>query len=82
MVGIHKGELETDDIKFKNRILNIGVFIKDIIEDIKSSSKGNEINNSVSIKDIPENIKLSPKVDEVIYPSINKYDNKKKLKLK
>jgi hypothetical protein len=78
--GIHKGEFETDHKKFKNIVLNIGIFIKDIIEDIKSSSKGNEINNSVSIKDIPENIKLPLKVDEVINPSINKYDNKKKLK--
>ena len=82
VVGIHKGELEIDDKKFKNRVLNIGVFIKDIIEDIKSSSKGNEINNSVSIKGIPENIKLPSKVDEVINPSINNMiDNKNEIKM-
>lgn len=42
MIGLHKGGLETNDKKFKKMILNIGVFIKDIIENIKLSPKNNE----------------------------------------
>jgi hypothetical protein len=42
VVGLHKGGLETNDKKCKNVVLNIGVFIKDIIEDIKLSPKNKE----------------------------------------
>ncbi len=42
VIGLHKGGLETNDKKFKKMILNIGVFIKDIIENIKLSPKNNE----------------------------------------
>ena len=34
VIGIHKGELVDDDNKNKNKILNVGIFIKNIIEDI------------------------------------------------
>ena len=74
VVGLHKGEFETEDKRFKNLALNVGVFIKDIIEDIKSSSKGNEMNNDISIK-------LPPKADEIINSSMKIFDNKKEIKM-
>jgi small GTP-binding protein len=74
VVVLHKDEFETEDKRFKNLALNVGVFIKDIIEDIKSSSKGNEMNNDISIK-------LPPKADEIINSSMKIFDNKKEIKM-
>ena len=36
VIGIHKGSLRTEEKKYKNMVSNIGVFIKNVIEDIKS----------------------------------------------
>ena len=41
VIGMHKGELETKVKNIKDKVINIGIFIKDIIENIKLSPKGN-----------------------------------------
>ena len=46
VIGIHEGELKNDENKAK--IMNIGIFIKDILEDIKKFKQKNIINNNLN----------------------------------
>ena len=45
VIGIHEGELKNNDNESK--IINIGIFIKDIIEDIKKYKQKNIIDNNL-----------------------------------
>lgn len=58
VIGIHKGSLETKEKKYKNMVLNIGVFIKDIIEDIKLPKDNEFIISSMNNVKVNKNINI------------------------